>query len=542
AILKIKLSEPNDKNVTVEVKADSSNSTANFISDYNFNNQIVTFEPNSIEKNITVDILDDEEHESMEYVTFNLDNPTNALLGTPSKLRLNIFDNDSIDPSLNVEAYDLSNNKITDTTEADIDKNITFRLKLDRAVTKENSETKVHYKFDIPKDNQEYHSMIKGVLEGDVIFNKGENRKDINITIIGDTINESNKAFYLHLSDPQNLILNDDNISMLIKDNDLEPKIKFEKDEYNITEGDRLNIKLLLSNKSYRPIECNITINPMSTASIGEDYNISSLNLLIKASDLTHSYTIGNIELNTTIEPDGEDDEKLILDINNTKRAIIDNENNQTTINIKEDSTPSSSPFTLFKMDDSINGSEPWISRGLPENTDILKDIVPLANSSYPNEFTRVGDYIYFTASVADKIILYKSDGTKDGTVEVKEFDNNNFIDNLIDIDSVLYFALHIDNYENYQNSSIQLWSSEGSLETTKNITTILNGSAEAPSTKNIFVKMTSSLYFASNANSSNNEDIGLYKFDTTTQKLSLVKDIKPINMIKGDEVLFFST
>ena len=543
AILTIKLSRADDVNVTVKVNADSSSSTANSISDYKFNPQIVTFEPSIIEKNVSVDILDDEEHENMEYVNFYLENPTNTILGNPSKLRLNIFDNDAIDPSLTVETYDVFNNKITDTTEADIDKNITFRLKLNRAVTKENSETKVHYKFNVPKDNKEYHSMIKGQLEGDVIFNKGQDKKDINITIIGDTINESDKAFSLYLSEPQNLTLVDSNTTMLIKDNDPRPTIKFEKDEYNITEGDRVNIKLLLSNKSYRPIECNITINPMSTATI-EDYNITSLNLMIKASDLNHSYTISNIDLNTTVQPDGEDTERLILDINRTQNVTIGNENNQTTINIKEEITPPSySPFVLFNMSDNINGSEPWISRGLPENTDILKDIAPLSDSSYPSEFTRVGDYIYFITNIENKTVLYKSDGTEEGTEEVKNFDN--FIDNLIEVDGVLYFALHIDDYENYENSSIQLWSSDGTAQNTKFIATILKGYAES-SSKNIFVKMASSLYFAGNANSSDNQDIELYKFDTNTQEVSLVKDIEPnggsypSNMIKGDGVIFF--
>ena len=76
----------------------------------------------------------------------------------------------------------------------------------------------------------------------------------------------------------------------------------------------------------------------------------------------------------------------------------------------------------LFCRADDIHGYELWISDGTSIGTKLLKDVSPGTLSSFPNEFVRIGNIVYFSTIVHDTINdntvfeVWKTDGTENGT------------------------------------------------------------------------------------------------------------------------------
>ena len=75
----------------------------------------------------------------------------------------------------------------------------------------------------------------------------------------------------------------------------------------------------------------------------------------------------------------------------------------------------------FFQANDGTNGAELWKSDGTSSGTVMLKDINSGGGSSYPTDFTVVGNSLYFQADVTSGYELWKTDGTASGTVMVKD-------------------------------------------------------------------------------------------------------------------------
>ena len=109
-----------------------------------------------------------------------------------------------------------------------------------------------------------------------------------------------------------------------------------------------------------------------------------------------------------------------------------------------------------FTASDGVNGGELWVSDGTSEGTQLVKDIYPgknsygIANSSAPKNLTVFDDELYFTASDGvNGNELWVSDGTSEGTQLVKDlnpgrdssFPYGSYLNELIVFDDELYFV-----------------------------------------------------------------------------------------------------
>jgi ELWxxDGT repeat protein len=401
--------------------------------------------------------------------------------------------------------------------------------------------------------------MVKTPINGDITFEIGEQTKEFNITIIGDIINEYDKDFTIEFSNPTNLKLDNSQdtkeITVTIIDDDPQPIIDFETDAYSTTEGQAYQIRLLLSSKSYKTIEANITLNPKSSAEDSidmdiDDFNLSTYHVVIPFSTPTTNNNEAVLDINISKNPDDDDGEVAIFDINHTVNAIIFSDRNQTTVTIHEVDSPivnqnylQSHAFLPFDDVTTAVGEELWISNGI-SSTKLFADIRVGEDSSSPQYITRVGDnLLYFVARDEEEhLVLYVTNGDEHNITKLHQFTNEEMPSNLIDVAGKLYFVV-----SDMSNYSTSIWSSEGSDGATKHVD-ILTGVAGSDGQGDSFWKVIGrSLYFAANAQGANEGDIELYKLDTLTDQLSIVKDIKsgeegshPYNLMVDEGILYF--
>ncbi|MDD1474197.1 hypothetical protein MEO41_23205, partial [Dolichospermum sp. ST_sed4] len=79
-----------------------------------------------------------------------------------------------------------------------------------------------------------------------------------------------------------------------------------------------------------------------------------------------------------------------------------------------------------FRADNGINGAELWKTDGTDQGTVLVKDIYTgvsngSANSSYLSYLTVFNSSLYFSARDGNGAELWKTDGTDQGTVLVKD-------------------------------------------------------------------------------------------------------------------------
>jgi large repetitive protein len=78
-------------------------------------------------------------------------------------------------------------------------------------------------------------------------------------------------------------------------------------------------------------------------------------------------------------------------------------------------------PYAFFAARNNTFGVELWKTDGTPAGTTMVANIGPHQSSSAPAWLTRIGDTLYFAATVGVHRELWKTDGTEAGTVQVAD-------------------------------------------------------------------------------------------------------------------------
>ena len=181
----------------------------------------------------------------------------------------------------------------------------------------------------------------------------------------------------------------------------------------------------------------------------------------------------------------------------------------------------------FFEGSDGLTGRELWKSDGTAEGTVMVKDIYPGPMGSSPRNLVAVGGTLFFSADDGNHgFELWKSDGTADGTVIVKDI----VIDRdssdptyLVAVGGTLFFKT------NDGVHGFELWKSDGTAEGTvivKDIVVDLGSS----NPENL-VAVGSTLFFRANDGSNGLE---LWKSDGSAEGTVLVKDIA-IGVVSGN-------
>ena len=118
----------------------------------------------------------------------------------------------------------------------------------------------------------------------------------------------------------------------------------------------------------------------------------------------------------------------------------------------------------FFRGENDTNGSELWKSDGTVDGTVLVKDIVSEEDSSYPEDFVNVNGTLYFTAETNEHgRELWRSDGTAEGTIMIKDIKDGSSSSNprmVAVVDNKLYFYTYDENksqilWVTYQDSNI---------------------------------------------------------------------------------------
>jgi ELWxxDGT repeat protein len=181
-----------------------------------------------------------------------------------------------------------------------------------------------------------------------------------------------------------------------------------------------------------------------------------------------------------------------------------------------------------FVANDGVHGDELWKSDGTPEGTVLVKDVMPGKDHSHIGRLVEVNGSLFFAATTTRGEELWKSDGTGAGTVLVKDIRPGNlgsFPHSLVVMNGTLYFAA------NDGASGVELWRSDGTEAGTrmvKDIGSVLSSgglhSMYGYGANNL-VNVNGRLYFGADDGVHGFE---LWKSDGTEAGTVLVKDIFP--------------
>jgi ELWxxDGT repeat protein len=201
----------------------------------------------------------------------------------------------------------------------------------------------------------------------------------------------------------------------------------------------------------------------------------------------------------------------------------------------------------FFTASDPVHGNELWKTDGTEAGTVLVKDVNPGSASGLPfyvvSPLAGVNGTLFFAADDGvHGLELWKSDGTEAGTVLVKDVNPGRsgsidyFNPQLIDVNGTLFFVANDGVHGN------ELWKSDGTADGTVLVKDINPGSAD--SSIQYLTALNGVLYFAADDGI---HGIELWRSDGTADGTQLVIDIRPngsgfpMNIIAADGMLYFS-
>ncbi len=176
-----------------------------------------------------------------------------------------------------------------------------------------------------------------------------------------------------------------------------------------------------------------------------------------------------------------------------------------------------SSTKYVLPFNDGEHGVEPWVTDGTGAGTQLLKDINTETQSLEYEHYTRVGDKVYFVrVDDSGNRALMQTDGTESSTSVVSQIVPHLSVREMVAVGDTLFYLL-VDS--SGQNS--ELWRSDGTSDGTIQLKTIVTG-RDSEHITNI-VAFDGKVYFLVIGYL---HDVALWESDGTVANTKLVKDI----------------
>lgn len=313
----------------VRVNYATANSTATSPADYDSASGLLVFTPGQTSKTFSVYISNDALFESDEFVTLSLSNPVNVQLGIASTATLTITDDEVPAPSVQFSSptFEVSEGAGTATITVTLSHESPSEVTVDYATSNDTALA--------PDD---YLS-----ASGQLIFAPGETVKTFAVTIIDDSMSESNENVHLTLSNSVMANLwTQYTASLTIADNENPlPTVQFAVSTSMVSEsGIQAVIEVTLNATSSQVVSVEYTTAD-GTATSGHDYAAAFGQLLFEPGETQKSFLVPILE-DSLFEPS---DELVDLYLSNPVGATLGSVS-QSTLSIMDNDT--ALPFLSF--------------------------------------------------------------------------------------------------------------------------------------------------------------------------------------------------
>jgi ELWxxDGT repeat protein len=126
----------------------------------------------------------------------------------------------------------------------------------------------------------------------------------------------------------------------------------------------------------------------------------------------------------------------------------------------------------FFAADDGVHGLEPWRSDGTDQRTQLVDDIQPGAGGSYPYLFMVLDGSVYFVIGAEGATVLWRTDGTESGTAPFDRASRDawSFPSSMTDFGGAAFFAASRE-----PSTFDGLWKSDGTLDGTQQVRNFCN-------------------------------------------------------------------
>jgi hypothetical protein len=314
----ISLSQASTQSVTVSYA--TTNGTATAGSDYTAASGTVTFEPGATQKTANVTITGDVRNEPDETFLVSLSSPVNVAVGDGQATGTIV--NDDPLPQVNI-----ANVTVTEGNTGTVTANLTVSLSAASGQIVKVAYATANGTATAGAD----YITTSGVLT----FAAGTTSQAVQVSIIGDTLDEANETFTVGLTSPENAVLGTSTGTGTITDNDATPSLQI--NDRSVVEGDvgsqNVVFTVVLSAVSGRTVTVNYATGN-ATASAGADY--------VSASGvLTFSPGVTSQDITVAVNSDIRDeaDETFNVNLSGAVAAAIADSRGVGTI-VDDDATP----------------------------------------------------------------------------------------------------------------------------------------------------------------------------------------------------------